>query len=180
MTGKFFFVHWHFSSASSSTFLNSKPLNAFPWNILLSTHRLSSRDKNPAFPFKVDFSVLEREQEFEWNGISFLFTDCIFTKSPIQIKTVQFYSITHYWSSYRFSDVFSGYKNGALTRNELKVSVSLHTRKWKVLWNYWIHASIDRTRKKDDGDNEINVIVDYNEEKEDSEKVQPKKKIMQS
>ena len=34
--------------------------------------------------------------------------------------------------------------------------------------------------KNDDGDNEINVIVDYNEEKEDSEKVQPKKKIMQS
>ena len=147
MTGKLFLVHWHFSSASSSTFLNSKPLNAFPWNILLSTHRLSSRDKKPAFPFKVDFSVLEREQEFEWNGISFLFR-LYFYKISYSNKDCAVYSITHYWSSYRFSDVFSGYKNGALTRNELKVSVSLHTRKWKVLWNYWIHASIDRTRKK--------------------------------
>ena len=34
-------------------------LNAFSENILLSNHQLSSRDRKPAFPLEVDFSVLE-------------------------------------------------------------------------------------------------------------------------
>ena len=34
-------------------------------NILLSTHQLSSRDKKPAFPLEVDFSVLKEDYGFQ-------------------------------------------------------------------------------------------------------------------